>query len=324
VDQNAKLPQVNTATVTTALADPGDPGAQNEQDTTNNTATATTSIGSQGFDLAITSVTDNPDPVNPGSGLTYTVAAVNGGSNAANGVHVKIDLPPSGVAFVGADGTNGFSCTGPTSNSLDCSGDMPAGGSTVITVKLTATLSPPGSLTLTATIDPTNAFAEDDETNNSKSETTTVSGAVCSPGCVDLVAAQMFATPEPVHAGGTLTVKFTVVNVGDTSKAITPGAELMLFDLNGDVSSATPTSSNANFACTIVSFVPGVHLHSDCTKASGKSGELGPGEGVTFTYVVTANSTGTITARGEADPSNALPEFDENNNIAIRVINVVP
>ena len=81
----------------------------------------------------------------------------------------------------------------------------------------------PNDLVLSATVDPENAFGESDETNNAKSETTTVSGDVCtSTPCVDLVVAQVLDNPDPVANGGTITYTASVVNVGDT--AVNPSA----------------------------------------------------------------------------------------------------
>src|SRR6185295_18952004 len=112
-----------------------------------------------GFDLSIGAITDNPDPANPGKPVTYTIVGINGGTAAANAVHIAVTLPSGGTTFVTADGTNGFNCQAPVGLLVDCVGDLPAGGTTVVTVKLNVILSPPGDLTLTAEIDPSHAFS---------------------------------------------------------------------------------------------------------------------------------------------------------------------
>ena len=67
VKDDASVPIVNTATAAPALVDPG-PSTELENETAahlaNNTASVTSSVGGSGLDLAIASITDNPDPVN--------------------------------------------------------------------------------------------------------------------------------------------------------------------------------------------------------------------------------------------------------------------
>src|SRR5262249_8206586 len=169
VNDNASLPIANTASVAPALVDQTDCGdpTQCEDETIahliNNDSTVVSAVGSTGFDLAIATVTDNPDPVAPGQGLKYTVVAVNGGTAPANRVHIELDLPTAGVTFSGAAGSNGFNCGAPASNKVDCVGDLPGGGNTTITVSFITLLSGlPPAVTLTARIDPANAFSETD------------------------------------------------------------------------------------------------------------------------------------------------------------------
>ena len=235
VKASASLPFTNTASVP---ADPGNGSTIDpEANTDNNTSSVTTSVGGgSGIDLSIASITDVPDPVNRGHQLVYTVLATNNGTAAANGVDVKIDLPPTGTTFVGAAGTNGVNCGTPSGSTLTCTGDFPGGGSSVITVTLAVVLGAPDDLALTATIDPSGAFTESDETNNTKTETTTVSGNTCtSSPCIDLVAAQIASTPPgPVNSGDSVQYTFAVVNVGDTATAV--GKAHIHFGIKGDFS----------------------------------------------------------------------------------------
>src|SRR5262249_51777299 len=186
-------------------------------------------IGSTGFDLAISTITDNPDPVAPGQGLKYTVVAVNGGTAKATGVHIELDLPSSGVTFDGAAGTNGFTCSTPASNKVDCVGDLAGGGNTTITVSFTTLLfGLPPSVTLTAIIDPANPFAETDEGNNTKSQTTSITTNGTCTQCIDLAVSQLLTSPEPVSSGGTVTVQFQVVNIGDSPTTLNPQNDTLL------------------------------------------------------------------------------------------------
>ena len=311
----------NTATAALGIVDPGDAELQRDGGlrrtrcrrsiSRTTQSTVVTSVGSSGFDLAIASITDKPDPVSPGQGLKYTVVAVNGGTSPATGVHVELDLPTAGVAFMNADGSNGWTCGAPASNKVDCVGDLPAGGNTTITVSFITLLSGlPPSVSLTATIDPANAFAETNEGNNTKTETTTISTTGTCMLCVDLAAAQLIASPEPVASGGSVTVTFQVVNVGDTPTTLNPASDKLLNLLaltDGTLTSATPTSSDPAVTCSVDS--SGTNFAFTSCK-----GNLGPGQGVTITLTL-PKVTGTgLMLFGNADPDNLIVEFNEGNN----------
>ena len=209
---------------------------------------------------------------------------------------------------------------------------MPGGGSTAIAVKFLVNLSAPDSLELSATVDPGNAFTEANESNNTDTETTSVGGAGChTPFCIDLVAATLDGSPNPVQATHEVTFVFTIANIGATSTSASGGFHA-LFDLFGDVDTTqTITSSLGAITCSLNgSTVPGSNMLNDCT------GDLGPGEIVTLTLTTTVNSGTTVTARGVADPDNVVPEesdFDPpsgppftsfGNNLLFKVVNVTP
>ena len=276
---------------------------------------------------------DSPDPAIRGNQLSYTVVALNGGSETATNVHVSIDVPASGLTFLNAAGTNGFTCGAPVANTIDCVGTLAGGGSTVITVNFFVHLTASDNLNLTAEIDRAHTFTESVETNNSASEVTTVSGDNCigTIACVDLVAVQATGTPDPVAPGNAATYSVTVVNIGAVSTAdgsVNATPETVWFDLFGDVTNVTPTSSNPSFSCSVFEFTPGAHLFSDCT------GELAPGQSVTFTVTVTVNSGTGVTVRGLADPGDSLEEVNDfqprppdppatfGNNLVIKVFKV--
>jgi uncharacterized repeat protein (TIGR01451 family) len=171
VNSGVTVPIVNTAAAAPATHNPAESDAEDETfaHQADNTATAKSSTGGSAFDLVLSSITDNPDPVIPGQGLKYTIIAVNGGTAAANGVHMSVTLPSSTSAtFLSADGSNGFNCSGPVANALDCVGDLPAGGDTTVTVSLIVNVQPipAPDLVLSAEIDSAHAFAESDEGNN--------------------------------------------------------------------------------------------------------------------------------------------------------------
>lgn len=63
-------------------------------------------------DLSI-SVTDSPDPVNPGQNLTYVVTLTNAGPSNADGTSFVLPLP-AGTTFVSLAAPGGWNCTTPT------------------------------------------------------------------------------------------------------------------------------------------------------------------------------------------------------------------
>ena len=94
---------------------------------------------------------------------------------------------------------------------FDCIGDFGAADRRPTRPTITATMTvdagapPPTQLSATVTADPGNAIAESDETNNTKTETTTVSGTVCGgPPCVDLVRHVVDRPADPVTLAGGL------------------------------------------------------------------------------------------------------------------------
>ena len=318
------LPFVNIATADAAAHDAAtDPTAVDETPgQLNNTATVSSSVSGSGFDLAVSSITDNPDPAGHGQGLKYTIVAVNGGSAVATGVHVAITLPSSGLTFVGADGSNGFNCTGGPAGPLDCSGDLPGGGDTVITVNFTVNVGvTPPDVTLSATIDPTNTFDETDEGNNTLTETTTITGTACSL-CVDLVSAQLVPSPDPASNGGSVTFTYQVVNTGDIATSLDPDTQTLL-SLNAKIDSgfgtftpSAPVSSNPAITCSSFNIL-GFNLNN-C------KGNLAPGEGVTITLTLSNLAGSSVFIEGKADPNGLVFEVNESNNNRTETVLINP
>jgi uncharacterized repeat protein (TIGR01451 family) len=326
VDVTATSSITNSALAAPAVADPTDPDAENETNLDNNSDTVVAGIGSPAFDLSIADIVDNPDPAVRGQQVTYTVIGLNTGSDPANGVIVRVALPPTGAILIGAAGSNGFNCGAPASGNVDCTGDLPGGGSTTITLNFLVSMTASADLSLTATIDPGDAFPEPDNTNNSQTETTTVSGTGCAdPNCVDLVAAQLHDSVDPVATGGNVTYTLVIANTG-AFPATLGGSQLAFFDLFGNVTLVAYGSSDPAIACSTFSSTSS-QLLSDCF------GDLGPGQSVTLTIEVTVNGGSTVTAKAEVDPGHVVAEFNDydpgppptwGNNLIFQVTNVTP
>jgi uncharacterized repeat protein (TIGR01451 family) len=317
------------STLTAPFTNGADVSGGGDTQSNNNHSEVTTLVGPAAVDLKVVSISDNPDPVNRSSQLTYQSVVNNLGTSGVTGAIVRVELPDMGVSSGAVAATNGFNCSAnttvdPSGNTFDCTGDFGASGtptdSTTITATMTVTPSAPNDLTLVVTADPDNAVAESDETttSNTKSETTTVSGTVCtSTPCVDLVAADIFDNPDPVKTSdGSIIYTGSIVNVGDSP--VDPTAiwniDITYTGPGSPVLSGIPDLTQ----CAVVPSAPPVH-HVRCTsKASGTDWmDFGPGAGLTFTVTVTGASTaGTATLKLELDQTSpAIAEFDEGNNV---------
>src|SRR4051812_458034 len=321
-DGGALAPLVNQAKAELALVDGGENDTQeNEQNTANNVAFAKNSVGTTGIDLVVSKIVDLPDPVALGQKLTYTVIAVNGGTEdsttTGQEVVVRLDVPATGVVFLSVGGSNGFNCDPPNaSHQIVCKGDLPAGGDTTITAKFNVVAGAPPDLILTATVDPAGVIGETDEGNNTLTETTTGAGdAGPRPPCTDLVAAQLVGSPDPYPNNGTVTMSYVLINVGDTATSLDPspggGQPLTFFDVAGEHTGFTRTITPTNPA-TVVTCTDA--LNNSSALLSNCYGNLGPGEGVTITVTFTGVTSPTVSANGKADPGNFVIEFIESNN----------
>jgi uncharacterized repeat protein (TIGR01451 family) len=118
-------------------------------------------------DLSLTK-TDPPGRTPTGRNLPYTVTVTNNGPNAASGVTVIDQLPPS-VTFVSATPTQG-TC-GESGEIVTCDlGTLGGGASSTINIVVKPTM--PGTITNTATVSASTPDPNGD--NNSDSEATSV------------------------------------------------------------------------------------------------------------------------------------------------------
>jgi len=278
-----------------------DADADCDSNLANNSDDLTTFVGAADVELVLAAFADLPDPVNEGQTLEYTVVAVNAGTADANGVEVFIeDVVPAGalMTFVGAAGSEGFQCTPlpdpppPTPVDVTCTGNLAAGAFTIITIAVIPEAGAPPALTSTATVDPSDAFPETDETNNSLTADTTVTGSICTT-CIDLVMGSMLDTPDPVAPGGLLTYVITAGNAGDTSSITAgPGTVLIRATLDADLTFVSATAEfDADGAndCALNGPLSGT-LGQDVVECRG---DLDAGAGVVITIEATVGATET-------------------------------
>jgi uncharacterized repeat protein (TIGR01451 family) len=306
----------NTATITATTTDPV-PG--------NNSATATTTVGASA-DVSVTK-TDSPDPVSPGSNLTYTITANNAGPSDAATVSLD-DTLPAGTTFVSLSSPGGWSCTTPAvgaTGTVSCSIAALAAGSAVFTlvVNVDAGVAPGTILSNTATA----ASATTDPTpgNNSATATTTV-GA----GSADLSITKTGA-PDPVVPGSNLTYTITASNAGPSSAAtvalndtLPAGTTFVSLASPGGWSCTTPAvgaagtvscsiaalaAGGAVFTLTVAvdpSVVPGTVLSNTAAVTSTTADPNTGNESATATTLVVAGSADlSITKTAAPEPVNA-------------------
>jgi uncharacterized repeat protein (TIGR01451 family) len=133
-----------------------------------NTATVTITVTSAAdADLALVK-TDPPGRAPTGRNLKYVLTVTNGGPDAASGVTVVDQLPPS-VTFVSATPTQG-SCGQSGALVLCILGTIGSGGGASIEVVVKPTV--PGTITNTASV--SSSTADPNRANNSDSEDTMV------------------------------------------------------------------------------------------------------------------------------------------------------
>jgi len=139
-----------------------------------------------GADLTV-SKADEPDPVIPGTPLTYTIAVTNNGPLAATGVTVMDTLPQT-VTFVSSSASQG-TCSG--TDTVTCNlGTINDDGSVTVTIVVTATAS--GTFANTASV--TSGVTDPNTANNNATASTTACYDFSGNGVVDVPDIQLVAS----------------------------------------------------------------------------------------------------------------------------------
>ena len=158
----------NTANINTPCSSGG-----NDPNCSNNSVATTVYVASPTqADVAITK-TANPDPVDQGTNLQYTLQVTNNGPAAALGVTVNDPLPAQ-VTYLSASTTQGTCTYTVATTTVSCSlGAVSVGGLLLITINVNAnTFSSSTLSTNTATVSATTG--DPNLTNNSASVTSTI------------------------------------------------------------------------------------------------------------------------------------------------------
>ena len=190
----------------TAVADTV-PGETNTGDNTNSTTSTVTS-----HDVAVTSVTDTPDPVNQGGTVTVDVTVTNQGSFAET-FNVTLTSDQDGVIHTWTNVNLSAGAT--TTPALTFNWDTTT--ATVATHTLTATAGP--------------VTGELDTSDNSVATSNTVN-----PSLVHDVAVDTVTAPASTPQGGTAAVDVDVSNPGDFTETF----NVTLYDNTDDPGHASP------------------------------------------------------------------------------------
>ncbi|MGB7282869.1 MAG: C25 family cysteine peptidase [Candidatus Acidiferrum sp.] len=179
----------NTANINVPCSSSSDPNCAN------NSASTTIYVASPTqADLAITK-TANPDPVDQGTNLEYTLQVTNNGPAVAQGVTVSDPLP-SEVSYLSVSTSQGTCTYTASTTTVSCSlGSVTVGEIVVITINASAnTFSSATLATNTATVSATTS--DPDPSNNTASFTSTIAA----PTAVQLASFRAF----PRQGGGVL------------------------------------------------------------------------------------------------------------------------
>jgi len=259
-------------------------------------------------DLSITK-TASPDPVAPGSNLTYLIQVANAGPDAAMAVTVT-DVIPSGTTFVSLASPAAWTCVTPIvggSGAVSCTiTTLNIGATASFTLVVNVTAGDGATITNTATVG--SATTDLNPGNNTATATTKVKKQA------DLAVTKSDA-PDPVVAGNDLTYDISLKNFGPNDA------------VNVSLTDATPANT------TFVSFAQTSGPAFTCsTPAAGGTGTVsctlsafGAWASATFRLVVRVNAStpnGTTlsnTATAKSDTFDPVP----GNNSATATTGVI-
>jgi uncharacterized repeat protein (TIGR01451 family) len=244
----------------------------------NNSVDVTTAMDVADADLSVTAA-DAPDPVLPGSNITYTGAVANGGPDAATNVSLNIPLSPN-VTFVSMTGPAGFNCTTPSvgaNGSVVCTLASFANGANVpftLVTQVNGSLAngPDGVIQQGFTISSADTH-DPDAPDNSTTLFTSYDAQQADLGITT------GGSPNPANNGDTVTYTSTLTNAGPDA-ASNVVYTLTLPANTGFGSVSVPVGFN----CTTPAV--GASGTITCTAATFPNGGSG-------TFIITATVTGT-------------------------------
>ena len=243
-----------------------------------------------GADVSVTK-SDDPDPVEVGQTLTYTITVTNNGPDPTSSDVYVSDTLPSGVTFVSVDTTQG-SCSFTPPDLIECNLGILNPNDTVI-ITITVTVEDPAAGQSIQNC--AQAYMLDGNDPNPDNNESCVITEV--RGVADL-RVDKTDNPDPVSAGNDLTYTITVTNDGPTA-----------------ATSVTLTDTLPS-GVTFVSASPGCSFFAP-NQVICSLGTIPANDSVVVTIVVRPNAPGTITntaevtaAENDPDPSNNTDSED--------------
>lgn len=270
-------------------------------------------------DLSI-SKDDNPDPLNAGTNLTYTIGVTNSGPDPADAVEWT-DTLPAGTTFVSLSSPGGWSCTTPpvgSGGTVECSTASLAVSTANFTLTVAVAPSVASGTVLSNTAAVTSTTADPDPMDNSDTETTTV-------GTSANLSVTKTDSPDPVTAGNNLTYTITVTNAGPSNAATVALADTLPAGTTF-VSMPTPggwsCTTGATINCSIASLpagstvftltvqvgagvATGTVLSNTATVTSATPDPTPGNESATATTTVSTSADLSVTKTDSPDPVSA-------------------
>jgi len=239
----------------------------------NEAKTVTTTFGTPQIysDLIVSALSSSASTYEARSTISITATVYNQGLRAAGGFYVALSSPnlATQTKYVSS---------------------LAAGGATNVTFSYTAPqYTADRTITVTAAADSTNAVAESNESNNTRSMSFKV--LAYNPPLPDLTVASLAGDKPAYEAGDTVTVTAVVKNIGESTSGAT----------------------------TIRLTVPNIGTYSKNVTALN----AGASQTLTFTFTApTSLSAQSITVTAFVDPDNAVKENNESNNTRTAVITI--
>ena len=313
--------------VNTAIVDPLN--AIPEGNETNNSDNESTTVQNGGpgpfIDLQIDKTQLLPaddGPATPGAPIAYELKVSNVGAATAFNVSVKDVLPTPSTYFTAYDknaGPGNFTCA-QVSGVVSCiGGTIPAGGDRTIQVFLFAPTNiedfeggPLNDISITITnqafVDPDNAIAEGDETNNADSEDTVISSFI------DLTLTK--EGPGSVSQNDTITYTITVTNVKKGPTGATAFNVKIIDPLPVGLIPLDIKAEDGNFACQLL---------ENPVNTVSCIGDLETEQHVTITILAfVTKDGGEIDNEACVDPDEIIDETNELNNCKHAIGAVTP
>lgn len=272
-------------------------GNEPESTTANNSVSEVTVIRPI-VDVRV-SKSDSADPVNAGSSFAYTLTVTNDGPSTATSV-VVTDLLPAGISLASSSTSQGSvsESGGTVTASL---GTLNSGASATITLNVDVADSAVGTLTNSVSV--TSAEADTNLSNNSDTESTTVTPVV------DLVLTKSDSI-DPVNAGSSFSYTLSVTNNGPSTATDVVITDLLPPEVSFSSASASQGSVSESGG-TVTASVGTLASGASATITLNVNVDAAARGAIANSAVAVSNETETSPADNAAtEPTNVTPVVD--------------